>query len=270
MVQLIALDLDDTLLTSELEISPRNQRALALAHRQGAHIVLASGRAPNAMARFAETLGLFDRPGYLISDNGSTITTTQPRAVAVSHRLEAALFPELLAFFHAVHLPVQVYTETHILVTRENATTRRDLGLSGFSGLQVMDNMERDLGFLPSKLVIPGDPAELPGVLTTLREQFGSRINAFISKPFFLEVLPPAADKGEALKWVADQLSIPAAAVMAFGDAANDLGMLRFAGQSVAMANAIPEAKAVASRITVADHDHDGVAEVIESVWKGV
>jgi Cof subfamily protein (haloacid dehalogenase superfamily) len=270
MVQLIALDLDDTLLTSELEISPRNRAAVSEALRRGVRVVLASGRAPRAMSRYAETLGLFGRPGYLISDNGSTITATKPQETLVSHRLDQLVFHELLAFFREVGLPVQVYTETHILVTQENAITGHDVRLSGFAGVRHLPDMANALDFLPPKLVIPGEPEFLVTVLPQVREQFAGRVNTFISKPFFLEVLPVQADKGEALKWVCEQLGIPASDVMAFGDAANDLGMLRWAGQSVAMANAIPEAKAVARRVTVADHDADGVAEVIESVWKDV
>ena len=58
--------------------------------------------------------------------------------------------------------------------------------------------------------------------------------------------------------------------MLAFGDAANDLGMLRWAGQSYAMANATPAAKAAARYVTRFDHNADGVADVIESVWKDV
>ena len=270
MIQLIALDLDDTLLTSHLEISPRNQQAIAEARRRGIPVVLASGRTPQAMARFAQWLNLFDRPGHLISDNGSTITTTQPQQTLVSHRLNRKLFHELLAFFREADLPVQVYTETHILVTKENPVTEIDVGLGGFTGWTLVTDMETSFDFLPSKLVVPGDSARLPVVLAQVRTRFAGRVNAFISKPIFLEILPPQADKGEALKWVATSLGIPAADILAIGDAANDLGMLRYAGHSVAMANAIAEVKAVAKSVTVADHDHDGVAEVIESVLKGL
>ncbi|MEI8095183.1 MAG: Cof-type HAD-IIB family hydrolase [Spirochaetales bacterium] len=270
MVQLIALDLDDTLLTTGLEISTRNQAALAQARRRGVHVVLASGRAPGAMARFAEVLHLFDGPGYLISDNGSTILATHPQEVLISHRLDRDLFHELLTFFREVGLPVQVYTSTHILVTQENAITGHDVGLSGFAGWRLVPNLGAELDFLPPKLVIPGEPDVLLATLPRLRDRFGDRINTFISKPFFLEVLPPKADKGEALKWVCGALGIAADAVLAFGDAANDLGMLRWAGQSYAMANAIPAAKEAARFVTRFDHNADGVADIIESVWKGV
>jgi len=68
--------------------------------------------------------------------------------------------------------------------------------------------------------VIPGDPEILPLALKVIRTTFGDRVNAFISKPYFLEVLPVQADKGNALGYVAQTLGIPAADVMAMGDAA--------------------------------------------------
>ena len=59
-------------------------------------------------------------------------------------------------------------------------------------------------------------------------------------------------------------LGIPRELSVAAGDEANDLDMLRAAGVGVAMANAIPDAKAVADYVTRRDNNHDGVAEIIE------
>ena len=50
---------------------------------------------------------------------------------------------------------------------------------------------------------------------------------------------------------------------MALGDQKNDEGMLRYAGYSVAMGNAVPEMKAVA-RYETDTNDNDGVAKAIE------
>jgi hypothetical protein len=113
-------------------------------------------------------------------------------------------------------------------------------------------------------MVIPGDPEVLPMALEVIRSAFGDRVNAFISKPYFLEVLPVQADKGSALGYVASTLGIPAEDVMAMGDAGNDLGMIRFAGWGVAMANGTAEVKQAARVVSLANHDDDGVAEVIE------
>jgi len=263
MIQLLALDLDDTLLGPDLEISRRNREALKAAEDLGVRIVLASGRATMAMERYAEQLGLFDRPGYMISDNGATVSSTLPRALLFRHPLERTLFRQLLQAFEVLDLPVQVYRDRTILVTKENAVTSLDMKLSGFAR-QVVPDMAEGLDFEPNKLVIPGDPEILPLALKVIRTTFGDRVNAFISKPYFLEVLPVQADKGNALGYVAQTLGIPAADVMAMGDAANDLGMIRYAGWGVAMANGTEEVRRAARIVSEATHADDAVAEIIE------
>ena len=52
--------------------------------------------------------------------------------------------------------------------------------------------------------------------------------------------------------------------LMACGDGLNDCSMIRFAGVGVAMQNAEPPVKEAADYVTVADNNHDGVAEAIE------
>ncbi len=263
MIQLLALDLDDTLLREDLSISPRNRDTLRAAEDLGVRIVLASGRTVASMERFAEELGMFDRPGYMISDNGSTVTSTQPRKLLVQHTLSRPLFQSLLQTFEGLGLPVQVYQDRTILVTKENPITGTDMKLSGFSRT-LMPDMAEALPFDPTKLVIPGDPAFLLTALSAIRQAYGAQVNTFISKPYFLEVLPTQADKGTALHYVADSLGIPRDNVMAMGDAANDLGMIRYAGWGVAMANGTEELKQAARLITQFSHENDGVAEIVE------
>ncbi len=50
---------------------------------------------------------------------------------------------------------------------------------------------------------------------------------------------------------------------MAFGDAQNDIDMLKFAGCGVAMGNACEELKAIADEVTL-DNNHDGIAAALE------
>jgi len=263
MIQLLALDLDDTLLRADLTISERNRDALRRAEEQGVRIVLASGRSVAAMERFAQELGMFDRPGYMISDNGATVSATLPRAILLQHHIERPLFRKLLDTFEVLDLPVQVYQDRTILVTKENPITGTDMKLSGFDRRVVAD-LDAYLAECPNKLVIPGDPEVLPTALDLIRRSFGSHVNAFISKPYFLEVLPAEADKGTALRYVAQNLGIAPAHVMAMGDAANDLGMIRYAGWGVAMANGIDTVKQAARIISVATHEDDAVAEIVD------
>jgi hypothetical protein len=66
-------------------------------------------------------------------------------------------------------------------------------------------------------------------------------------------------NKAIGLKKIADSYSIPAERIIAFGDEDNDLEMLKYAGQGVAMGNAIAELKKVANRETKTNEE-DGIA----------
>ena len=80
-VKLLAVDLDDTLLTDELSISGRNREALLEAERRGVIVLLATGRVPESMLRFAGELGMLEREGYLISGNGTLLTRSDTHEV---------------------------------------------------------------------------------------------------------------------------------------------------------------------------------------------
>jgi hydroxymethylpyrimidine pyrophosphatase-like HAD family hydrolase len=77
-------------------------------------------------------------------------------------------------------------------------------------------------------------------------------------------MMHPEANKGSALKFLADKLRIKREEVMAIGDSNNDMDMLEFAGWGVAMANASDYVKSKAQAVT-AHHDADGVAEAIDT-----
>ena len=68
---------------------------------------------------------------------------------------------------------------------------------------------------------------------------------------------------------LADALGIDMSRVVAVGDYHNDIEMLRAAGVSVAVANAVDEVKAVADYVTVSNDEH-AIAKVIEGLDKGI
>ena len=70
----------------------------------------------------------------------------------------------------------------------------------------------------------------------------------------------------QAWKALADRLGIPRAQTLAVGDSENDRAMLEKAGVAAVMANGMPQIKALADLVTTADCDHDGVAEVFETL----
>jgi hydroxymethylpyrimidine pyrophosphatase-like HAD family hydrolase len=79
-------------------------------------------------------------------------------------------------------------------------------------------------------------------------------------------LLPAGVDKSSALDRLAAELGIDPTEAIAFGDNLNDIGMLRWAGRSFAMANADPTLFDIASD-RAGHHEADGVAIVLEQLF---
>ena len=261
-IKLLALDMDDTLLNLELEVSSDNQRALSAAAERGVQVVLASGRPPEALAPFVQLLGMDQREGFLIAYNGSLIVETHTGKTEWSIELDTPLLTEIWDLAAECGQPVLTYDAEGILFSKDNLYTRKDCELTGRSGRVV--SREEFLSKPRVKVILPGDPGFLTGVEARFQEGFQGRANMYRSKPYFFEIMHPEADKGHALERIARLHGLRREEVMAIGDSWNDEGMLRWAGVGVAMANGAEGIRGIADWVTTRDHDEDGVAEAVD------
>jgi HAD superfamily hydrolase (TIGR01484 family) len=158
---------------------------------------------------------------------------------------------------------VQIYDEDIMYISRSNEFAEYDQKITGLRQV-VVENFRSMVASGCRKMLIPGDPMILTPLAKLLASYTGGDAAIFTSKPYLLEVLPPSANKGNALALVAEKLSIPRDAVLAVGDSMNDEAMLRWAGFPVAMVNGDERIKEIASLVTDKTNDEDGVAEVIE------
>ena len=69
----IAMDLDDTLLTSDLQISNETKKALLKCQEDGIIVILASGRPIYAIEKYAKELELEKYGGYIVGFNGAAV-----------------------------------------------------------------------------------------------------------------------------------------------------------------------------------------------------
>jgi Cof subfamily protein (haloacid dehalogenase superfamily) len=265
---MLALDLDDTLLRSDLTVSFRTRNAIKRAESAGIVVVLASGRIPAAMEQFSRLLGVNKRPGYVICNNGTMVLESNTGEILYEAQIppEAALI--VYDLVNAEGFPVQLYENDVMYISRTNEFTNYDQKLTGLRQV-VVDNFRAMVASGCYKLLIPGDPMILKPLENLLRAYVGKEVTIFTSKPYFLEILPPQADKGVALAWVASQLGIDREAVMAIGDSMNDEAMIRWAGIGVAMSNGDDRVKGIADAVTDKSNDDDGVADFLERYLLG-
>jgi Cof subfamily protein (haloacid dehalogenase superfamily) len=262
-IDLIAIDLDDTLLRADLRISDGNKRALARAAAMGIRVILASGRNVHSMRAYAEELGLLGPGDYMICSNGAEILHSASGRVLDERRLDPPLCREIARAIDERGFPWQVYEEGIIHLSEANSWALEDSRLTGQPGILIEDREEFfSRGLL--KFVVPGDASRIKALLPELGALFAGRAAVLTSKPYFLEVQAPGADKGAALERLAGMLGLPMSGAMAIGDAMNDLGMVRAAGYGCAPANASPEVKAAARYVSERTNEEDAVADLVE------
>ena len=264
--KIIALDLDDTLLKTDLTISDYTVGIVQKAVNRGIYVTLCSGRTDNAILPYVRRLEIAGTQGrrYIIAQNGASIIDLHERKVIYSRFVDSDVLVRAFRIANNNGFACQVYDPSTIYIPFKNKWADTDLKLSRLKE-QVVPNFEEFLTEKQhAKMVISGEPADIARLESDLRTELGGTCVLFTSKPFFLEILPKDTGKGEALLWLAERLGILQKNTMAFGDAMNDESMIRLAGCSVAMKNGSEAIKKLAAYTSEFTNDEDGVARFIE------
>ena len=122
-------------------------------------------------------------------------------------------------------------------------------------------------GLASTKLVIINTPEYTDSLKPHFDAIFQNSLYITKTSNEYLEFMPPRANKGAALKLVAERLGVPRGQTIAFGDSFNDIPMLTWAGAGVAVANAKAEVRAVATRQTLSNEE-DGVAVALSEIYR--
>lgn len=256
--KLIAADLDRTLLRSDGTVSEYTRDTIRKCMEAGVGFTFATGRMYCSALPIARQLQL-ELP--LITYQGALLKGLNGDVM------------------HALHLPGEIAGELEEILRKSgmhyNIYADENLYFSSFSD-HVMA-YARHIGVEPlaapqglgaiqvTQYGVFDEPEPIAELQQRIAEMFGDRLHTVVSGGRFLEICHPMAQKSYGLAQLADQLGVARDEIIAFGDNNNDLDMLQYAGLGVAVENAVPAAKAVASRLT-ASNDEDGVARLIQKL----
>ena len=142
---------------------------------------------------------------------------------------------------------------------------RDALDLQGHGGILMSYNGGRIVDAATGKVLFE-TAMELPQAKEILRQLKALPVTPILDDgtQFYVEILPASINKGQGLLQICKLLDIPAEETVAFGDAENDIPMLKAAGLGVAMENATEATKAAADRVTLSNNC-DGIAAVVET-----
>ncbi|MDJ0974001.1 MAG: Cof-type HAD-IIB family hydrolase [Planctomycetota bacterium] len=257
--ELIALDLDGTLLDSGRQIPERAARALGALRDAGVHVVLATGRPPRMTRDFVLELGL----DHALVFNGASRYHAPGDTSLHHHELDREAALEIIARLRNAMPGIGIGMETAygwFLDEVLDARRRNHPMLVDASSPDGVGDVE---GFVREgviKIFARHGEHDAPAMATPL-----DGIEAYItwSHLQLLEVMHPAVNKRDALERYAAEHGVAREAVAAFGDQQNDIEMLTWVGHGVAMANASEATQAAADEVTASNDEH-GVALVLE------
>ena len=259
--QLVASDLDGTLLDRHGAVSKENLAAIQKLAEQGVPFVPVSGRTFDDMPP-----ALKESPfiRYFIYSNGAGILDRQ-----TGERLLTCLDRETVGEVYKIlknydlHLTVryggktyadagqqtpQAYARYHVCgphrqLIEDHATCSVDL----MGQLAELDQVEGITMFFSSQQ----DWVACRGQLAQLAQVAGAD-----SWPYCYEIYNPQAGKGKALLALTQWLKLLPSQTVAVGDGGNDVALLQAAGLSLAVANATPQIKALARQVICSNEEH--------------
>jgi Cof subfamily protein (haloacid dehalogenase superfamily) len=259
-VKLVAFDVDGTLVGRDLVVRPRVRAAIEAMRARGIDGCLVTGRMYRAAVGYAHDLH-FDAP--LVCYQGAGIVDPRNGMWLREVPLQPPAVERVLMLARQFDVHVQLYRNDSYYCEQNNQYSQLYARLSGVEPILVPSLRDAFAGSGATKAVAITDPPRASELVERFTASLGADAYVTRSYPEFIEILSPAVDKGEALRFVAEKLGVAMREVMAIGDSWNDAPLLKSAGLGIAMGSAPPELRAVAAAV-VADVAHDGVAEALE------
>ena len=256
-VRLLAIDVDGTLLRSDARLSQGAVQACRAAERAGCVVVLATARGPRMTSWIIQAL---DITAPTINYNGALIWNPLDSVAQFHEPLAPDLADRLIADARSIDPQIMVAVE----VLDRWFTDRIDRRFDQLTDPDLIAPLSSLLTNPVTRITLLGMGESFQRILGSIREKFWQHreVSLFNPDPQVIQITHPLVDKGIALQRVAMRMNVKPEQVMVIADADNDLGMMEWAGFSVAVANAADQVKQLADAI-VPSNDDQGVARAI-------
>jgi Cof subfamily protein (haloacid dehalogenase superfamily) len=262
-IALVVSDVDGTLLTKDKTLTDAAKSAVQRLHEAGIGFTITSSRPTIGMRFLIEPLHITLPIGAF---NGSCVVDAELKPV------EQHLIPEMAAR-QALEVLTKFGTEIW-LFTPDRWLARDPSGEyvpHEKRAIRADPTIVADFTpYLASACKIVGassDPAMLQRCEIAMQEALGTQATAVRSQSYYLDITPPAVDKGTFVQTMARRLNISLDEVATIGDMQNDLAMFRTSGTSFAMGNATDDVKKMATHVT-ASNEEEGFAKAMEVILK--
>ena len=287
MIDLLAIDLDGTLMGSDERVSQANIEAVHRARDAGITVLVCTGR---GLAESVRAMRAIDQRDPVMVAGGSIIA--DPISGETLHRftMPHRVVDTAINLFHEASCPVLVMKDPadidydYLVVNSDDEHPIHSITEWWMKDHQLRvkyaNRLEHDEH--PDHTVRVGIVAESSisnPLAKRIVEELGDEAWMYdfpcVMPPdhageivHILELFAARTNKWAAINWYLNKHQIDPSRVAAIGDQVNDVPMIEGAGIGIAMGNAIGEVQSHAD-YTTATNDEDGVAHAINSILSG-
>ncbi|CAN5906989.1 Cof-type HAD-IIB family hydrolase [soil metagenome] len=263
---LFAFDLDGTILRHDLIITERTLDAVERLRERGARLVVATGRKYDGAREHAHRLG-FRGSEPVICYGGAMIRSIEGKTI-VHRTIGRELGVEVLEWAQDRELQVQIFLDGQIYCSPRTIDLLKSMNHPEITEVSVAESPAdwlRESGENPTKIVFVDYPDRIGDWLDEARDAFSGRLSVTRSLPHYVEVAGLEGTKSQALEFLCDRWEVDPRRTLAFGDADNDIDMLRFAGHGVVVGGLTEAVRDAADAVAPSVYE-DGVAHYVEEL----
>lgn len=270
----IIMDIDGTLVDGKTQqIPPVTKKTLKELQEKGIQLVLASGRPINGMIALAKELEMDQHHGLCVCFNGAKVVDIEKNEVLFDQTMSVETGKAILRHMKNFDVRPLIVKDEYAYVQdvydcfveikgSKFNIVNHEAHDNNFKLCEV-DDLEIFADYPLNKILVIGESDYLKEHYQEMYEPFTKTCNAMFTAPFYYEYTDKGIDKVKALETVLNQLNISSENCISFGDAQNDIGMIKWAKVGIAMGNATEETKLAADEVTDKNVE-EGIAHSLE------
>ncbi len=262
------IDIDGTLTKghSDQKMNYNDIRSIKAAARDGAYIILSSGRSADDMLKVWEQIDIpsSDKTKYLVANNGAYIFSPRTNKVLKEDYIDKKTFNELTKYlwdrgfaFKNASLNEYCTNQKGMMVNILKKVTIVHNNLDSWEYNQISARKIGVISSISKRKVIK--------IANEIEQKFPKLIVTISGPGLYIEINKLGTSKGEAIKFFAEKLNIDIKDTVHIGDSMNDYSGIQVAGIGIAMKNGMKKIKKTADYVTDSVKKA-GVSKAIDSL----
>lgn len=263
---IISLDLDGTLLNSNKEVPKTTIEYLKKLKDRGEIIVLNSGRSLDSVLN-ATKLATF--ANFIIGDTGAIIYDVKDKRTIEVKGIDLYVGEKIFKLVKNQCTEFSIFTSGKTYYKYYNSQKAKEDNCIEILDYNYIVNNNVNITHMSFALKSQECVDKLAEKLQSKFKQLNifSMIDSFGTEKW-IEIINKEAGKFNSVLCLANMLGINQNNIISFGDAINDLEMIKNSGIGVAMKNTVPKLKENAKYITEFDNNNLGVEKWLRKYYK--